>query len=66
MTDYEIYDVMGMIQIKLAIWVIFLAVLLYAYLMAAHVIGQNLARSQVIILTLLMFWFCKRQPKHTG
>jgi len=57
MTDYEMYDLIGMLQIKLAIWVIFLAVILYAYLRVAYVTGKDLPRQQVIIITGLMLFF---------
>ena len=51
------YDIMGMLQIKLAIWVIFLAVILSFYLRVAYVTGKDLPRQQVIIITSLMLFF---------
>jgi hypothetical protein len=57
MTDYEIFDLIGMLQIKLAIWVIFLAVILSVYLRVAYVIGKDLPRQQAVIITVLMLLF---------
>ena len=57
MNDYELFDLMGRWETNVDLMIIALVVLLSAYLLVAHIAGQNLPRSQVMIITGLMLWF---------
>ena len=57
MTDYELFELMGTLEANVAIWMIFLGLTLATYLLIAYLIGENLKRPQVSIITSLMLWF---------
>jgi hypothetical protein len=57
MSEYELLDLMGTSKANAAFAVLSLLVLLFAYLLLAHVAGRQLRRGQVVMITCLMLWF---------
>ncbi len=57
MTEYELLDLMGTSKVNAAFAILSLLLLLFAYLLLAHVAGRQLRRGQVVIITCLMLWF---------
>lgn len=57
MTEYELLDLMGTSKAIAAFALTSLLLLLFAYLLLAHVAGRQLRRGQAIIITCLMLWF---------
>ena len=55
--NLEIYSVLGLWETNVVVSVIFLVVLLAAYLAASYRAGPYLRRSQAFVLTGLMLWF---------